>query len=142
VVSLLHIRLLFGLLSSLCAGDMHNQPCLSAAAVGSVECANVALHGSSALGTRHEARVRRVPTAVLNLREERASKVEIAPPHARHMFPGAIVIDEVSHDDEDLADWSVSDHHHFPESTRHGVLVASVAPRRAPQSELERPPRV
>jgi hypothetical protein len=139
VVPLLHIRLLFGLLSSLCAGDMHNQTCPS---VASVECASVALNGPSAVGTRHEARARRVPTAVLNLREERVSKIEIAPPHARHVFPGAIVIDEVSHDDEDLADWSVSDHHHFPESARHGVLVASVAPRRAPQSELERPPRV
>src|SRR5262245_19362133 len=98
VVPLLHIRLLFGLLSSLRASDMHHPACFSSAAA------------TRAISARHESRARRVPTAVVNLREERTSKVRIAPPHARHVFPGAMLIDEVSHDDEDVSEWSVSDH--------------------------------
>jgi len=122
VVPLLHIRLLFGLLSTLCVGDMQSQIC--AARGASV------VDAVGTVGARHEAP-----------RDERASRVELAPPHARHMFPGELVVDEVSHDDEDLSEWAVSEHRCFPKSTCHDFLVASVTQRRAAQAELERPPR-
>lgn len=130
VVHLMHVRLLLGLLSSLCVGDWQaHAVVLQQQAEASAAHAQAACHGP---GSNKYA---------VSLRQERQNKVECAPPISARVLYHAFLVDEPEHDDEENTDTRVAEYVRFPASAEHQGTAAMLPPLCLAQTQLERPPR-
>jgi hypothetical protein len=125
VIHLLHARLLFGLLSSLCMSGI-------AGAANAPE--QPAAHG-------YECGLRGLPTVVLSLREARQNKVDIGPKHAPRVLLADLRAEELPPDHDEGTQCSRAESCFYPFSMLAHFPWPTVPSLRTPEQQLERPPR-